>query len=360
MSIKTLITLFQKEVLNQELLEEEKVKLALVGRGEYRLVDKYKKQFFINEQQFYYGRKDKRVKVWNAFCSFIPSVEVTTFLPTVSKINEDIDLSSLDITLLPKTIVKEIAEEAVKLKGRVLKYDEEIYYVENEKNLNEPHKVRFKERSTKLSCDSKTCKRFYVFNICAHVVATAHELKVLDQFIAKLNSSKKIRKPFSKEKTAGKKPIKRKGPPNQVPIPVKKHVMPKEANSLSIDTDLVKMIPDGKALAKVNCHPVKAFCLKWIECTKVRVCYGCLEAIVNPPSNDLEKLAIVYRDTQFSYGKEIVSKLQNVHFHLNPECVWKKYPEFIPSSLVVPPKFIPFLSVEHKRFLSVNFHVDIS
>ena len=60
-------------IQKEGICQQEKVKLALVGRGVYRLVEKYKKDFFILEK-LYYERVDMRLKTLNSFNSFIPVV----------------------------------------------------------------------------------------------------------------------------------------------------------------------------------------------------------------------------------------------------------------------------------------------
>ena len=125
----------------------------------------------------------------------------------------------------------------------------------------------------------------------------------------------------------------------------------------SIEPQLMNMIPDSGEFSKLNRQPLRAFCLKWVENTRISACYGCLGLIKRPTTYELEKFAIVYRDTRFACGNKYIDKLQNVHFHLNPECVRRKYREFVPSSLVIPPAFFPFLSVDQKQFLARVFNI---
>jgi len=102
--------------------------------------------------------------------------------------------------------------------------------------------------------------------------------------------------------------------------------------------------------------PMRAFCLKWVSGTKVSKYYGCYgygcnDNIANPPRVKEEDLIIVYRDFR-QYRNQagqltVTPDVQNIHFHLNTNCVRKRYPNFSGINVVVPNDFMPLLMQEH-------------
>ena len=127
MSTQALIKLFQKEILYQE----EKVKLALVGRGEYHLMERY---IFLNSENDFYTRRDMRTKTLKAFNNFVPSYDKQI----VSNHNAKIYLSVLNIPTLPNSIADEILESAQFFIGKVHKFNGDVFYVHNKDNENQP------------------------------------------------------------------------------------------------------------------------------------------------------------------------------------------------------------------------------
>ena len=63
-----------------------------------------------------------------------------------------------------------------------------------------------------------------------------------------------------------------------------------------------------------NFTPMRTFCLKELK-GNISTCFGCALNIVKIPNEN--NFVIVYRDDRFTYGKSVVEKLQNVHFHLD-------------------------------------------
>ena len=173
--------MIQKEVFCQQ----ENVKLALVGRGEYRLLEKYKKDFFLSEK-LCYERVDMRLKTLNSFNSFIPVVppfKDQSAVHVSEQSNKNINLDP--ITGILESIRSEIENGATRLAAEeiIMKYNDEVYYVFNEHDLNNshkvkfinnPHKVKFTEKDCKFSCKTNIkCGRFKTFGICSHVVIVA-------------------------------------------------------------------------------------------------------------------------------------------------------------------------------------------
>ena len=234
--------MIQKEVFCQQ----EKVKLALVGRGEYRLLEKYKKDFFISEK-LYYERVDMRLKTLNSFNSFIPVVppfKEQSAVHVSEQSNKNINLDP--IPGIPESRRSEIENGATRLAAeeKIMKSNDEVYYVFNEHDLNNPYKVKFTEKDCKFSCETNIkCGRFKTFGICSHVVIVAVKLNILKSFITRLTSRrKKMKNPIitmcnaGKDQTAGQKPrgTKRKGNSNSKAPKILTHVEPKSLRTLLI------------------------------------------------------------------------------------------------------------------------------
>ena len=108
-------------------------------------------------------------KTVKAFNNFVPSYDLPKLDERiVPNHNDEINLSALNIPTLPKSIVDEIQDSAKLLVGKGHKYNEDVFYVPNKDNENHPRKVLFIPSTCKFICDSKNCKRFVSFKICAH------------------------------------------------------------------------------------------------------------------------------------------------------------------------------------------------
>lgn len=105
---------------------------------------------------------------------------------------------------------------------------------------------------------------------------------------------------------------------------------------------------------------VNSFVLKWLPGTRVSRCYGCGGEIQNPPLNFPDDLIVMYRDIRQYRDRNTgqihsTSEPQNVHFHLRLACVRARYPNFVTSSLHVPPDFVQRFRLEHLERLMLEF-----
>ena len=109
-----------------------------------------------------------------------------------------------------------------------------------------------------------------------------------------------------------------------------------------------------------NSRPcVPNFYLKWVQGTRVSRCYGCNRIIQNPPLHRPHDLVIFCRDIRqyrdrFSGQLQRSATAQNVHFHLQKECILMKYPGFSVKFLKIGPELIPYLQQEHLQHLAVG------
>ena len=93
-------------------------------------------------------------------------------------------------------------------------------------------------------------------------------------------------------------------------------------------------------------------------------CYGCGNAIQNPPVSLDESLIVVYRDKRYYYFNgqmNVTPNAENIHFHLKQYCIKIRYPMFLPATLVIPPA-IPhrqYLTSKHKSDLSNEFGISL-
>ena len=164
-----------------------------------------------------------------------------------------------------------------------------------------PHVVQ-KKTNGAISCKGE-CQGYKIRSICAHVLAVALSLNEADlqQF---LNQLKRIKPSVTRSASsqinrgAGKKRNSR--------VPSGKRKAKRTLES-----------PSPKMLT-----PMRTFCLKNNN-ESISACFGCSNRI----EKDLE-FVIVYRDDRFTYGNKTLEKLQNVHFHLDKNCILKKYPDF--------------------------------
>ena len=118
----------------------------------------------------------------------------------------------------------------------------------------------------------------------------------------------------------------------------------------------------GSPQQNANHSQVNSFCLKWVNNTTVSRCYGCKGDIPNPPGNSAEALIVVYRDFRSFFQNGILrwtDTPENVHFHLNIQCIQYRYPLFIPCTLVFPPEFIQHFDEQQKFILSNNFGITL-
>ena len=96
----------------------------------------------------------------------------------------------------------------------------------------------------------------------------------------------------------------------------------------------------------------------------IRVCQGCRgslrmkdQSIPSPPFN-LVIARAERRQFRDSSGELISPRAeQNVHYHLNIQCVRAVEPMFVPQSLKVPSDIVPLLTTVHQEFLRLVFQV---
>ena len=120
--------------------------------------------------------------------------------------------------------------------------------------------------------------------------------------------------------------------------------------------------PIGPLLQNVPSRQTSSFCLKWVYNTTVSKCYGCTLPIQNPSRDVNEALIVMYRDYRSFLQNGMLTwtnNPENVHFHLNRQCIQLRYPAFLPNTLVVPQEFIQHLNETQKLILLNEFGLPV-
>ena len=133
-----------------------------------------------------------------------------------------------------------------------------------------------------------------------------------------------------------------------------------QVNSLVLSTSRVS--PFAQPPTNVSSHP---FQIKFLT-PSIKVCAGCKKgygraadgkSCLPPPNN----LCLVRKEQHLYYnivyGKQQLSSLCNVHYHINSECPRLRQPNFTPGSIEVPVEIKSRLLPEHWLFLVQKFGI---
>ena len=184
-------------------------------------------------------------------------------------------------------------------------------------------------------------------------------------------------------KNAGKKPSRRKKtnktratvtevvdllPPNNATSqhPTEQAVGPCQPQEVVSPPPIPPFVPSFHMPPQQHCNfapliPENMFRLKWVVGTTVSRCYGCNGEIKNPPISIPDDLVVVYRDIR-QFRERDTGQLrltiapQNVHFHLQANCVRARYQSFPGASAhFVPQYFRPYFHHEYILRLNAEF-----
>ncbi len=110
-------------------------------------------------------------------------------------------------------------------------------------------------------------------------------------------------------------------------------------------------------------HGIQPYNLKMLT-KKIRVCSGCRLGYSNetrvpePPYNMCVSHEQSYEVSPRSQQASSTFTTKTiVHYHANPDCIWKKNPNFVPASLKIPPTVVPNLDESNKTYLIQFFGV---
>ncbi len=128
---------------------------------------------------------------------------------------------------------------------------------------------------------------------------------------------------------------------------------------LSIRIVFFSQVPPRNNPSSLSCQR-PTFCLKWLPGTSVSRCYGCSQAIINPPLPGADDIVVVFRDIREFHDRltgqrRLTGTPQNVHFHLRASCLRARYPLFNKSMLHIPQELFAFLRSEHYQRLMDEF-----
>ena len=323
--------------------QEEQAKQALVGqskRSNYHLVASLQSQLGMTDEEYYRSSAQQRTSKFEKFQNYVPPAPFQESIAVAQEEGQDVSLPQL--TFLPDSIKNEIENDISKVK--VTPFDDApIYFVTNLANPNAPYQVKYDGSKCSFICTTslnKPCQRFKSHKICAHVGAVAKSIKCLDNYITKILPSKK-RNIVSVVATADRVPGTGKKP----------KTVRKSKKAPARKGGLVSLPPTA--------FPVRRFSVKFVG-GNIRACHGCpAKQIINPPTDEIEQMCLVYRDNKFHYGNDVLQNKNNVftavHFHLDPACVKKKYPNFQPGQVFVPEIVKDALSVTQKVHLRKTF-----
>ena len=274
-------------------------------------------------------------------------------LPTHHR-NLAVGAQESEIVSVPYRILQTIFNEADELLEQASNVaetpgcaDGSMWLVANMLQPAQPLRLRYKESSMEITCDT-TCARWNAFKFCSHTVVLAQHLGRLEAYLARYRSkdvnpnattlaNSGMSKSRGKKKTSATQ--RRKGSSNKatsqihwmeqnMPIPA----APKPADG-------------GYVLHMLQ------FCDK-----KVTRCYGCkgdlkLGDQIPPSPADL----VIVTRTRRPYtkdGAQCLSELSNVYFHVREPCIKAHNNYFISSLVQVASDLKPHLTLQHKHLLA--------
>ena len=97
---------------------------------------------------------------------------------------------------------------------------------------------------------------------------------------------------------------------------------------------------------------------------RVSKCYGCgypikVSGLTNIPPSDLLIVTKLCREYRKEGQARVSNEFKNVYFHANLQCVHKKIPNFLPSSLQIPQHILPYLGMMHRQHLINNLRLSV-
>ena len=105
-------------------------------------------------------------------------------------------------------------------------------------------------------------------------------------------------------------------------------------------------------------HGIQPYSLKMLT-KQIRVCSGCRLGYSNeirvpePPYN----MCVSHEEPFEVRSQQAFTTKTIVHYHANPDCIWKKNPNFVPASLKIPPTVLPNLDESNKTYFIQFFGV---
>ncbi|CAC5383195.1 unnamed protein product [Mytilus coruscus] len=313
--------------------QENEIKLALIGKGEYTLKPEYS-HLKIEENLYWRKTSTQREAVFKKLLQ----------APLTSRVSGDdtrekenilsMSASDSNIDNIPYRILVDIFNDASQIstkKGNIIQSPgcTDIFYVADNKS-KKAKEVAVNFKSWNIKCE-KVCFRFNAYSICEHTLALAESRGGLRDYLAKY----KLKKNRVTRKKGIKCDTKRKGSANKQSL---------EVNEYRQDTEVQR--PD------LNKQPFHLTFIAGI----IRKCYGCGQSFSDKHRNVPNDLVLkrydhrMYLSPRSKILKQSVS-LQNTYFHLNVDCARKKDPQFEFKDVLIHNEIKQSLSDEHLLLL---------
>ena len=343
----------------------DEAKLAMIGRGEYSVIEKYA-EYQVPEVRYYQMTKSQKEKNERRFFNAeVKSDDELQDKDTSSQTDVEtclsVKLENSGITSVPYLTLKGIFLKAVTLKQTpeaIVKApipNSETYYVASCSNSKVPHMVIVKSNGA-LECDNN-CMHFCTFKLCSHVLAVADKNGCLQSFL-NIYNKKKVSPNISALANAnlpnnrGKKPTKatqkrKGGDPNK---------RRPEVLEVTRETEVcvVKTVKEKPNLPSPESGTYSIALLAHCH-VNTTTCYGCKGLFKKDgfPKSPGDLIIVTKGQRQYTQNGEtkLSTKSTNIYFHFNEKCV-KNYDScFIPCLARVADDVKPHLNNVHKQVL---------
>ncbi|XP_052719325.1 uncharacterized protein LOC128191281 [Crassostrea angulata] len=193
MSEKDFVISLEKIVKRQE----TEVKLALIGKGEYRLKDEYK-HLTLSEDLYWRKSVSQREAVFGKMLKepLMSTMEEAMAGPNINSTHLDIldsfpSTTSTDINSIPSEILQSIFHDAKNISQtangivQMPGYDDSSsFFVINRVQKSDPFKVYRSKCASLFTCETK-CHRYNSYKLCEHTIATSIYCDIFSDYIQK-------------------------------------------------------------------------------------------------------------------------------------------------------------------------------
>ncbi|CAG2249927.1 unnamed protein product [Mytilus edulis] len=341
---------FAKEAEKFIRRQETEIKMAIIGKGEYKLKEEYQ-ELFVDENSYWRKSESQREAVYRKFqrqpikISGIEHDEDLT--ATSSAIIFPVSEEESQIVNVPFRILSDIcrcAKQLLSEDGNITLLpgckDGKLFMVANFISNNDPHILEYQAGPVTICCDKK-CSRYISFNLCQHTLALSQYLGIFNSY---LNSYRKKYKDkcdvtnlananmaTNRGKKASKATQRRKGAANKTSIELQEYVE--------------KDIPTQDQPFHLT------FCAGLI-----RKCYGCNQEFSKKHRKSPHDLLLKRYDFRSYFSpksncQKTSKNMQSTYFHFSAECARRLVPRFEMTHVIVHNEIKEQLKEGHKEIL---------
>ena len=178
-------------------MQQQEIEMAIVGKGEYRIRDKFQELNVLPEKWNKMNEKQKEIAVEK-----IHSITIKESVSNISVINKTVndgenplcaEMVDAGIDWIPRTILTALVEKAAKLSktpGALVQQSLDTIVVASNSDPRKPHIVNFFANG-RSECNN--CPGFTSQSVCAHVVAACIKTDRTKQFLRWLVCSKRTK-----------------------------------------------------------------------------------------------------------------------------------------------------------------------